>query len=97
MKFTTTCAGKPLPRVTQTGKVLPLLLVAIAAMVVGAVTFNMLAGDSDSGGQGTQQSSNADNSALAALQENLQTSLALPTDFSDLPTARMSALSPCKS
>lgn len=81
MTFTTIRSGAPVPGVTQTGKVVPLLLVAIAAMVVGAVTFNMLSDDSDTGGQGTQQSSNADNSALAALQENLQTSLALPTDF----------------
>ena len=72
---------KPSPCATQAGKVIPLVLVAIAAMVIGAVTFNLLADKTADAQQGAQQSTNADNDALAALQENLQTSLALPTDF----------------
>lgn len=59
----------------------PLLLVAVAAMAIGAVTFNLLSGNPATSDQGELQSTNADNIALAALQDNLQTSLALPTDF----------------
>lgn len=65
----------------QSGKLLPMLAVAIAATVLGVVAFNMFPGSTSSSTQGENVSSNSDNAALAALQENLQTSLALPIDF----------------
>ncbi len=57
-----------------------MVLVALAALVTGVVTFSLIVDKTDSA-QSAAQSTNANNEALAALQENLQTSLALPTDF----------------
>jgi len=65
----------------RSGKILPLIIVAIAAVVLGAATFGLLSGKSAEQQTGPSQSSNAGNAQLADLQENLQTSLALPTDF----------------
>lgn len=65
----------------QSGKMLPMLLIAIGAAILGVVTFNFLPGANNASQQAQQQSGESDNAALAALQENLQTSLALPTDF----------------
>ena len=81
MKFMAARNGRCSPHTAQTGNVMPLVLVAVAAMVVGAVTFNLLSGKPADAQPGAQQSTNADNIALATLQENLQTSLALPIDF----------------
>lgn len=60
---------------------LPIMVVAITAIILGAATFGLLSGKSDQGLTDSTQSSNSSNEALAALQENLVTSLALPTNF----------------
>jgi len=85
MKLNYKHSGKPVYRMRQAGKILPLVLIAIAAMVVGAVTFKLLSGQPDAEALAAQTSSNANNTELAALQENLQTSLAFPTDFRRIP------------
>ncbi|MDC0434082.1 SCO family protein [bacterium] len=68
-------------RTTQAGKVIPLILIAVAAAAVGYFTFNARMGDSVEANASHTQTALADSAALAALQENLQTSLALPIDF----------------
>lgn len=73
--------GRTLHHAKHSGKILPLILVALAALVTGVVTFSLLSGNADDTQKSAAQSSNVDDEALAALQENLQTSLALPTDF----------------
>lgn len=65
----------------QHGKSIPLILVAVASLIVGIVTFALFSSRADTAQEISVQSTNADNEALAALQEKLQTSLALPTDF----------------
>ena len=60
----------------KSNKVLPLVLVAFVSMVIGAGAFTFLQ-KPDAESLAKQESSEA----LAALQENLHTSLALPTDF----------------
>lgn len=68
----------------QSGKVIPLVLIALAAAAVGYFTFKSQMGDKGdtaSASSSHTQSTNADNASLAAVQENLQTSLALPIDF----------------
>lgn len=60
---------------------LPIMVVAITAIILGAATFGLLSGKSDQGLTDSTQSSNSSNEALTALQENLVTSLALPTNF----------------
>lgn len=57
------------------------MVIAITASVLGAATFGLLSGKSADGTGETASSSNSGNEQLAALQENLLTSLALPTDF----------------
>ena len=68
-------------RTRQAGKVIPLILIAVAAAAVGYITFNARTSDSVEANASHTQTALADSAALAALQENLQTSLALPTDF----------------
>lgn len=65
----------------QSGKMLPIVVIAVTAVILGAATFGMLSGMPDSNQANSAQSSNSGNEQLAALQENLLTSLALPTDF----------------
>ena len=65
----------------QAGKVVPLILIAVAAAAVGYFTFNARTGNGVETNASQSQTAVADSAALAALQENLQTSLALPTDF----------------
>jgi len=60
---------------------LPVLITAITAIVLGAATFGLLSGKSADSATESTQSSNSGDEQLAALQEELVTSLALPTDF----------------
>ena len=68
-------------RTRQAGRVVPLILIAVAAAAVGYLTFNARTGNTGEANASHTQDALADSAALAALQENLQTSLALPTDF----------------
>jgi len=68
-------------RKKQAGNTLVVVIIAITAVVLGAATFGLLSGKSDDGLAESAQSSNSGNEQLAALQQNLLTSLALPTDF----------------
>ena len=71
---------------TQSGKAIMIILVAVSAMAVGAITFNLFSdGTDDSQQSSAQGSSIAERTELAALQENLQTSLALPKNFKTVP------------
>ena len=85
MKLNCKHSGKPVYRMHQAGKVLPLVLIAVAAMVVGAATFSLLSDQPNAEESAAQPSSNANNTELAALQENLLTSLAFPSDFRSIP------------
>ena len=77
----TICKRHIVLRTRQAGKVIPLILIAVAAATVGYFTFNARIGNNVEPDASHTQTSLADSAALAALQENLQTSLALPTDF----------------
>lgn len=68
------------PSKTQSGKGLPVFLVGAVAIVMGFLAYSHFS-ESPDDSQSAAQSTNADNAALASVQENLQTSLALPTDF----------------
>ncbi len=81
MKAGISKSGRTVHHGTHSGKGLPLILVALAALATGIITFSVLSDDPSDSQSGDAQSSNVDDAALAALQENLQTSLALPTDF----------------
>ncbi|MFK8081789.1 MAG: SCO family protein [Granulosicoccus sp.] len=65
----------------QAGKMLPLMVIAITALVLGAATFGLLSGKSSEQTDVSTQSDGSKDQQLAALQEELLTSLALPTDF----------------
>lgn len=69
----------------QSGKALPLVIVAIAALILGVGTFIFTSKNSGNPAAGTsaasQSATNENNQTLARLQENLTTSLALPDDF----------------
>ena len=77
----TICKRHIVSRARQAGKVIPLILIAVAAAAVGYFTFNARIGNDVEPDASQSQTALADSAALAALQENLQTSLALPTDF----------------
>jgi len=61
---------------TKKNKALPLIVVAIVSLAVGAGAFTLLQKPGD-----TSAAQNVEKNALAQLQESLQTSLALPSDF----------------
>ena len=74
------------PKRSQAGKVLPLAVVAVLALVAGIYTsgqFGNLTGFDDVAMQSTDRDNQA--TQLAALQETLKTSLALHTDFKSVP------------
>ncbi|MFK7995359.1 MAG: SCO family protein [Granulosicoccus sp.] len=81
MKFTIAKSHSPANRRGQLGKMLPVIVIATTAVVLGATTFGLLSGKSSNSSPETSVSTNGGNEKLAALQENLLTSLALPTDF----------------
>jgi protein SCO1/2 len=71
------------PKRRQAGKVLPLVVVAVLALVAGLFAsgqFGNLTGSDDAASDSTDQTTQ-----LAALQKTLKTSLALPTDFKSVP------------
>ncbi len=74
---------------SQSGNTLPVVLSGLVAVVLGFLAYPYFSDSADntadSGQSSTEQSTNADNAALATLQENLQTSLALPDDFKKIP------------
>ena len=74
---------------SQSGITLPVVLAGVAAAALGFIAYPYLTGSDDNpannGQLSTTQSTNADNAALASMQENLQTSLALPDDFRTVP------------
>lgn len=69
----------------QSGKVMPVVIVAILALALGAATFAFRTGQSvdttDINAGKSASATNENNQVLAKLQENLTTSLALPSDF----------------
>lgn len=81
MKTPISSHRESISRQKQSGKTLPLVVVGITAVILGAATFGLLSGKSADQQSGSAESSNSGNAQLAALQEDLLTSLALPTDF----------------
>lgn len=73
----------------QSGNTLPVVLSGLVAVVLGFLAYPYFSGSAndaaDAGQLAQGQSTNADNAALATLQEDLQTSLALPDDFRRIP------------
>ena len=61
---------------TQSGKALPLVIIAAIALVAGFLVYSQINGDQLSTGTSPE-----DSEQMIALQESLTTSLALPTDF----------------
>ncbi len=65
---------------TQSGKVVPLVIIAAIALVAGFLVYSQINGD-----QMSTATSPENSEQMVALQELLTTSLALPTDFKSVP------------
>ncbi len=65
---------------TQSGKALPLVIIAAIALVAGFLVYSQINGE-----QMSTAASPEDSEQMVALQESLTTSLALPTDFKSVP------------
>ncbi|MGQ7843622.1 SCO family protein [Granulosicoccus sp. 3-233] len=67
---------------TQSGKALPLVIIAVVALAAGAILYGFLNGSpSSDGSSSAPMAAAADSEQLASLQETLNTTLALPIDF----------------
>lgn len=64
----------------QTGRIIPILIVGVLSVALGLGAFTLISNDS-TGTQDAQSISANNSTQLAALQQSLETSLALPTDF----------------
>lgn len=81
MNNTTTRRHSSISRNVQTGKAMPVLIVGLLSVALGLGAFALMSDDSADSPGAQSESSNSNNEQLAALQESLETSLALPTDF----------------
>jgi len=78
--------NSPTPEHRQTGKVLTVVIVAVLALIAGIMASGQFGSKTGSDEAATQANDReAQTIQLAALQDTLKTSLALPADFKSIP------------